>query len=97
MFYWAPPTAADLARTAYRVEDYPPPVAHLWPENWLVLEIFSRYCTQWRVGPSGVVGLDYSVLFLEIDRHGLTGDEREDLMDALRVVERAAIEQINGN
>lgn len=38
-------------------EDY-----EVWPENWPVLQMWSRVQTQWRTSVSGVIGLDYSVL-----------------------------------
>lgn len=34
----------------------------VWEENWEIVEMFLRMQTQWRVGMSGVTGLDYASL-----------------------------------
>ena len=67
----------------------------LWPENWPPIQLFTRNCTQWRVGMAGPVGLDYTVIYHELDRTGVKGDDFEDMMWAIRVIEAAALEQLN--
>jgi len=67
----------------------------LWTENAPPLALFSRYSTQWRVGPSGAVGLDYTVFFHELDRKGVSGIAYDEMMDALRVIESAALEELH--
>lgn len=34
----------------------------MWEENWETVKMFLRIQTQWRVGMSGPVGLDYAPL-----------------------------------
>ena len=41
---------------------FEPETFAIWPEHLEVLEMFLRCQTQWRSGPNGVIGLDYSVL-----------------------------------
>jgi hypothetical protein len=94
-FYWSAPTAADLAGTAYRVSDYKPPDIDLWPENDAPFALFAKYQTQWRVGMNGPVGLDYSVFLHDLDRRGISGEEHDEIMDAIRVIEGAALNEIH--
>ena len=67
----------------------------LWSENAPPLALFSRYSTQWRVGPAGAVGLDYTVFFHDLDRKGVSGRDFDEMMDALRVIESAALEELH--
>ncbi|ANN80606.1 DUF1799 domain-containing protein [Bordetella flabilis] len=75
-----------------RLEDYPRPVVELWPDSELPFSVFARNHTQWRMGFSGPVGLDYAVIYRDLDRLRLTEDEYDEAMDAIRVIERAALE-----
>lgn len=67
----------------------------MWPENWPPIELFTHHCTQWRVGAGGPVGLDYGVIFHELDRAGVAGDAFDEMMASIRVIESAALEAIN--
>ena len=93
--YWEPPKADELGPLGLRPEDFPPPTFELWAENWPVIQLFTRYSTQWRVGSSGVVGLDYNVIFHELDRKGLEGEAYDDMMASMRIVEEAAVRMLN--
>lgn len=66
----------------------------MWPENWPAFSVFVRVRTQWRTGPRGVIGLDYGVIYRELDRMHLGPDRYDQLMDDLRVLEAAALEEI---
>lgn len=70
------------------------PEVEVWEENWPAIQWFIRFATQWRMGMGGPVGLDYSVILHEMDRQGLSGDERDNLLDALQVIESARLDQI---
>ena len=63
----------------------------LWPDNWPAIQLFVRISTQWRVGGGGPIGLDYTVLYRELDRMGLAGDEYEDLFGCIRIIETTAL------
>lgn len=67
----------------------------MWPENWPPIKLFTHHCTQWRVGAGGPVGLDYGVIFHELDRTSITGDAFDEMMASIRVIESAALEAIN--
>ena len=93
--YWRAPTEAELAHLGLKAKHFQPPEVTLWPECALPIEIFSRVSTQWRAGAGGPFGLDYNVLFQELDREGLEGDRRAEVMAAMRVIEGAALTEIN--
>ena len=48
-------------------------------------------CTQWRMGSSGPVGLDYNVLFHKLDRMKLAPDEYDRIEQSVRVMEDEAL------
>lgn len=53
---------------------------------------------QWRMNPmGGPVAMDYTPLFLRMERMGLTDDEWTDLFHDVRACEGAALEQIRNN
>lgn len=67
----------------------------VWPENWPAWILFCEVGTQWRVGMSGAIGLDYNVLFARMDRHGLSHDDWENRFDDIRHLEAAALTQMH--
>lgn len=56
--------------------------------------LFLRVQTQWRVGVSGAVGLDYNVVLHLLDRMQLDADAYDELLDAIRVMEMTALEEM---
>jgi len=54
--------------------------------------MFLRCQTQWRTGPSGVIGFDYAVVFSLFDLYAV-GD-RVQVFDDLQVMEARALELI---
>lgn len=81
-----------MAAAGLRAEDFqrPEPV-QLWPENEQPINLFGRIATQWRTGPGGPIGLDYTVVYREIDRLKLGAEAEEEMMAAIRVIEIAAL------
>jgi hypothetical protein len=51
--------AADIAHLTAAAA--PPPTVDVWPDHTTPLLIFRALLTQWRMGPSGPIGLDYTV------------------------------------
>lgn len=74
--------------------DYPEPQVEVWDENWKVIELYQLFSSQWRTGPGGLVGLDYNVFQQHLFHKGVAGDEYDDLMHKLGIVEAAAIATI---
>lgn len=92
--YWEPPKPDELRALGLSPEDFPPPECELWPDNWPPISLFRRFATQWRAGSSGVYGLDYTVFLHELDRRGLDQDAYDEMVDALHVIEQAALDEL---
>jgi uncharacterized protein DUF1799 len=92
--YWQRPTAADPT-TGVKPEDWPEPEVDLWPENWAPIQLFTTISTQWRTGAAGAIGLDYNIVFHELDRKGLSGQDYEEMMHAIRDIEEAALQVLH--
>lgn len=66
----------------------------VYPDNWPTVMIFRDMSTQWRVGMSGPVGLDYNVLQMIFRLRAVPRDERTEIFDGLQTMESAALEAI---
>ncbi|WP_244439056.1 DUF1799 domain-containing protein [Stenotrophomonas indicatrix] len=60
----------------------------------LPIEIFSRVSTQWRVGAGGPIGLDYNVVYQELQREVLIPEKYDEVMAGIRIIERAALQHM---
>lgn len=87
MAQWGASTAdlPDWARERVEAQE-----AVIWPEDQPVVEVFAASATQWRIGPLGPVGLDYGAVRWIMQLHSLNATR--ELLEALQVMERAAIE-----
>lgn len=83
MAYWGL-TLEDVADDNACVE--------VWPDIWPVVVLFTALTTQWRIGPAGPTGLDYSALPFVMRMHGIARDKWPDTLDALRVMEIEALD-----
>ena len=63
----------------------------IWPDQVEVVNLFSSVLTQWRMGPTGPVGLDYSAVETVMRMRMIPARERGPLFDDLRIMERAAL------
>ncbi len=77
-----------------KAKHFPPPPGRAVAGVRLPIELFSRVATQWRVGAGGPIGLDYNVVYRELEREALDGDQHDEVMAAIRIIERAALEQM---
>ncbi|SEO63357.1 Phage related hypothetical protein [Luteibacter sp. UNC138MFCol5.1] len=95
--YGERPTAAQASLIGLRASDFPKEqtLVELWPETFPQLLFFRGFTTQWRQGPGGPVGLDYAVIFHELDRKGLATDAYDDMLHALRIIEDEALKLIH--
>ncbi|WP_303637557.1 DUF1799 domain-containing protein [Stenotrophomonas tuberculopleuritidis] len=93
--YWRAPTEAELNQLGLKAKHFPPPQVELWPECALPIDIFSRVSTQWRIGAGGPTGLDYNVVYQELEREGLTAEKHAEAMAGIRVIERAALDEMH--
>lgn len=69
----------------------PPPSCTVWPCNTSAVALFESLLTQWRVGPGGVVGLDYAVLPLVARSRGIAPRRLSQLLPDLQVMEDEAL------
>lgn len=68
--------------------------ADVWPENWQAWCLFQSIATQWRCGPSGVIGLDYGALDREMQLREIPESEHLQVRDDIRLLEAVALEAI---
>ena len=62
-------------------------------QNWKIVEMFLRCQTQWRVGMSGIIGLDYTSV-VEMIKLYLVEDTVA-MLENLQVMEAAALQALN--
>ena len=70
-----------------------PPVL-VWPDNWPVVQLFSKFISQWRVGFAGPSSLDYMPVMHYMDRLKLNERDYDDLLDGISTMEDAALEKM---
>ena len=84
-----------MASAGFTPEDYETDPVELWPENWPAWSLFAEMSGQWRMAPmGGATALDYTALFLRMDRLGLTAEQWNDMFADVRVIEAAALKQM---
>jgi hypothetical protein len=64
----------------------------VWPENWASWQLFVQMSGQWRVGFNGRYALDYTSLFMRMDRMGLSDAAWEELFADVRILEASALQ-----
>mgnify|MGYP006274710629 CR=1 FL=1 len=65
----------------------------VWEENWMVVELFLRVQTQWRIGMSGPVGLDYVAVAWVLKLVAEEASHRA-LLEDLQIMEGAVLAHI---
>ena len=87
----APVNAFDIGYV-YAAKD-----VEVWPENWSTWMLFREIGNQWRrAGMNGAAyALDYGVLFTRMERMRLSDREYEETFDAIKAMERAALDEMN--
>lgn len=66
----------------------------IWEDNWLAVMAFVNLGTQWRMGSAGPIGLDYSAIEPTLRLIGTPQREWPEIFHCLRVLERAALEEM---
>jgi hypothetical protein len=61
----------------------------VWPENWPAIEAFMLVRTQWRFGPAGATGLDYTAVIQTLRLRRVA--RREAIFEDLQVMEAEII------
>lgn len=78
-----------------RLEEGEPECFEVWPDNWLTVLVFADLMSQWNVGMGGTIGLRYEALPMVLELHGIAAKQKREIFDGLRVMERAAVDEIN--
>lgn len=87
-----------LLRLGAQAGDLPNETIDLWPENARVVTVFAALQTQWAVGGmGGVIGLRYEVLPAVLELLGVKPRHRRSVFRDLRVMEAAALHEIQEN
>ena len=60
--YEAEANAHQAGLFGLKLEEIPPEIIEIWDINWDAFRVFYAMFTQWRVGPGGYTGLDYSAI-----------------------------------
>lgn len=76
-------------------EDECEPVFAVTPDNVDALSWFLKMQTQWRVAPSGLMGLDYGLFLLWSKDEGVKRGDRVWLLEDLRLMEREYMEEVD--
>jgi hypothetical protein len=74
-------TVADMPDTAYDV----------WPDNWSAVRVFEAMSTQWRTGPRGATGMDYTAIPQVAWMLGIKRPELSEIFNDLRLMEAEAL------
>ena len=80
-----------------KLSDFKDKTLEVWPEHVDAYIAFAEVSTQWQVaGMGGPVGLNYASVIPTIDslHRDKTQDERDSIFAAVRVIERAALEEM---
>lgn len=81
---------SEAARAFGLMVDVEPEVFMLWPENAAPFALFDQMQSQWRTGPNGPIGLDYSAL-PDRCRIGVAGRRGRRLREGLQLMEAEAL------
>jgi Phage related hypothetical protein (DUF1799). len=86
-----PPTPEELAVFGLLPEDMEDTAVDVWPDNYPAVLALIAMDTQWRVGPSGPTGLDYTALPFVLRMHAVPRGDWPDTFDRVRVLEAEAL------
>ena len=63
----------------------------IYPDCWPTVSVFCDMLTQWRVGPTGITGLDYQALPVVFRIRQIRKRDRAEIFNGLQIMERAAL------
>ena len=62
-------------------------------QNWIYLEMFLRCQTQWRVGLSGIIGLDYTSVVEMIKLYNIK--DSVSMIEKIQIIESGALKAMS--
>lgn len=84
-------TAEDMAKIGLTLADIEDECLDVLPDNWQTFRLFNALSTQWRTGPGGVTGLDYTVIREVASLIGIKKRQIPELFPDLQVMEAEAL------
>lgn len=63
----------------------------IFPDNVKIVSVFMDMMTQWRFGPAGATGLDYTALPIVLRLREVPRADRQEIFDGIQTMERAAL------
>jgi len=66
----------------------------IFPDNWQIVNLFTDIMTQWRAGPTGVIGLDHNVLPMWMRVRKIGPEDEADVLEGIKVMERSALKAL---
>lgn len=91
-FYRRPPDEKRIKRLGFTLADYQTKDVQVWPENWPSWALFQSLCTQWRSGPGGAIGLDYTVVQQRLQ--AIHPDDLDSMFGDVQAMELAALAEM---
>ncbi|KXK67903.1 hypothetical protein BC89_28595 [Pseudomonas monteilii] len=85
------PSAEQLAFLGLTLDDMETEDVEVWPDAWSAFCLFEALNTQWRLGPGGPSGLDYTAIPGTAKMIGLKRCELSEAFNDLRVMENEAL------
>ena len=83
--------------TSYTEKDFidNEPHVQVWDDNWDVLLLYRQYRSQWRVGMNGPFALDMNVFQHALDRKQVSGEQYDEMIFKLSIVESEALKWLH--
>lgn len=85
------PSAEQLAFLGLTLDDIEDEDVEVWPDAWPAFCLFEALGTQWRLGPGGPSGLDYTAIPAAASMLGINRRDLTDIFHCLRVMEGEAL------
>ncbi len=73
------------------IDDIEEEEVEVWPDAYPAFRLFDAMGTQWRVGPGGASGLDYTAIPVIASMLGINRRELTDIFPDIRVMEVEAL------
>lgn len=80
-----------MAALGLTLEDIEEEEVEVWPDAWPAFRLFDAMGTQWRVGPGGPSGLDYTAIPTAASMLGMKRRDLTEIFPDLRVMEVEAL------
>lgn len=81
----------------FTAEDFELDTVEVWPDCWPSWQLFCELSGQWRISGMGArTALDYTPLFMRMERMGLSEEAWNDMFRDIRVIEGAALDAMQG-